>query len=160
MHIIRKGRKIIKRVKKFTGFLVLGIICTIACILFFRYESSQQKSRYRLTVGTAMLAIVFFWGAFTSFSKKYDRNAIMVIEDIFQMQSGGCVVVGMVQGGFMVHDKVEVTSTYHDNIKSKIDSMEIQGKKTKIAKNCKVAIYLKNIEPSQIHIQDKVIYHE
>ena len=107
-----------------------------------------------------MLAIVFFWGAFTSFSKKYDRNAIMVIEDIFQMQSGGCVVVGMVQGGFMVHDKEEVTSTYHDNIKSKIDSMEIQGKKTKIAKNCKVAIYLKNIEPSQIHIQDKVIYHE
>lgn len=149
-----------KRVKNFISYLVLGLICVIACIFFFQYEAEEQGGRYRLTVGAAALAALFFWAAFASFSKKYDRNAVMIIEDIFSMNSGGCVVVGMVQGGFMIHDKVEVMTSNGETIKSKIYSMEIQNRKVNIAKDCKVAIYLKDIEPSKLHTQDKVVYKD
>ena len=149
-----------KRVKSFIGYIIIGIICAIACIFLFKYEAEQQVRYYRLTIGAAALAILFFWASFASFSKKYDRNAIMVIEAIFPMQTGGCVVAGVVQGGFMTHDKIEVITSTYGTIKSRIHSMEIKGRKVNIAKDCKVAIYLKDIEPSKLHIQDKVVYKE
>ena len=57
----------------------------------------------------------------------------------------------------MIHDKVEVMTSNGETIKSKIYSMEIQNRKVNIAKDCKVAIYLKDIEPSKLHTQDKVV---
>ena len=154
-----EGEKV-KKIKNFIIYLVLGFICLVACIFSVRYELQQQGSRYRLTVGTAALTILFFVAAFTSFSKKNERNAVMIIEDVFSMNSGGCVVVGVVQGGFMIHDKVEVMTSNGETIKSKIYSMEIQNRKVNIAKDCKVAIYLKDIEPSKLHTQDKVVYKD
>lgn len=146
-----------KRAGKIIKYFLLGILGIIATIICFYFESEYDMKRYRLTVGCAFITIAFFVSGCLSFSKKNDRKGVMEIEDIFKMKTGGVVVVGFVHGCFLVKDHVEVHQNSHI-IKSKIHAMEIQGKKAQGAKDCYAALYLKDIDPSEIHIHDTVSF--
>ena len=81
----------------------------------------------------------------------------MVVEDVFAMNSGGCVVVGGVHGGFAVGEKVVIVDRAGKEIKTKIGGIEINRKNVRAAADTPVALYFKDIELNEINKGDVVI---
>ena len=145
-----------KNLIKAAKWLLLGIVCGILTVVFYLTERNSG-SRYHLTVGSGLIAILCLAAVIWSLlGKMNDRAGVMVIEDIFDMRSGGCVVVGQVRGAFYVSEKVMIHSRDGTKIKTKIRDIEIHSQKARTAVNTPAALYFPDVEPYRIHQGDAV----
>ena len=74
----------------------------------------------------------------------------IIVEDIFKMNSGGCIVTGTVQGGFYVGEKVRITDRMGRTVCTKIYDIEIRKQKAKSAIDTPAALYLKKVHLDSI----------
>ncbi len=132
-------------------WLLLGIIFTVFTFICFLTEKASG-GRYRLTAGSGLISIICFTAVIWSFMGKMNsQKGSLIIEDIFTMNSGGCVVTGTVQGAFSVGEKVAVTEQNTVISEAKIHGIEIHSRAAKAAVNTPAALYLKEIEPNKLH---------
>ena len=147
------------RIKNILKWILCGIIAAILTILCFQIEIKQESSRYILTVGCGLIAFICILTGISYIIKQpSEQTSILVIEDIFKMNPKGCVVVGNVQGSIMIKTKITIHCQNGNIIKTKIYDMEIKQRKTKVATNTPVAIYLKHVEPEVLHKGDILKY--
>lgn len=146
--------------KKGIKWILLGILCIVLCALCFIIEYHFDVRHYHLTVGSGFMAAVLIGcGIWQIFDKNPPQVSTLIIEDIFKMTSGGCVVVGYVNGAMMKGEKVSLKDIHGNSIKAKIYDIEIYQQKSRIARNTYAALYLKKVEPQNIRIGE-VIYYE
>uniref|UniRef100_UPI0040577D32 hypothetical protein n=1 Tax=Acetatifactor sp. TaxID=1872090 RepID=UPI0040577D32 len=140
-------------------WLLVGGIFAILTVVCFAFETKVGLRRHRFTAGCGIIAVVsFVTGVSQLFDKKVGTVSTLVIEDIFKMNSGGCVVVGTVKGTLAVGEKITIQDLYGNTIKTTIDGMEINRKQTKVATNTPVALLFKHIEPDRLQKGDIVSY--
>ena len=145
-----------KNLLKVVKWLLLGLVFGGLTVIGFQLERGRHW-RYSLTVGCAMLAILCLAAAFWSLTGEMDgRPGTLVVEDVFRMKSGGCVVVGRVQGGLASGQRVVVSNAAGTVMETKIYGIEINGRKAKAAVDYPAALYLKETDPSDIHKGDRV----
>lgn len=82
----------------------------------------------------------------------------LAIEDTFALKIGGCVVVGMVDGGTMrMGDKIYVISRGGQMLTTQVGGMEIVGKSVeKAPSGSNVGILLPNLEKAQLNPGDVI----
>ena len=142
--------------KKAAKWLLLGVGFSILTVVCFRIESNAG-GRYRLTAGSGMIAVICLASVVLSLRGQMTRQeGKLIIEDIFQTRSGGCVVTGVVQGGLMTGEKVMIGDETEKSIKTKICGIEVYRKRVKAAVNTPAALYFKDVSPNQIHRGDIV----
>ena len=147
-----------KRIFKAVGWLLGGIACAVLTVLFFRIEFGRSR-RYSLTVGCGLLTVVCLLAVYWSLTGKMTvRSGKMIVEDIFKMKTGGCVVTGTIQGGFYAGERVRISGRTGEMIRTKIYAIEIRHQKVKSAIDTPAALYLKKVDPEDIR-KGSVIYN-
>ena len=151
-----------KRIFNILKYLFLAVVFAVLTVVFFRLEYSLDTSgqkKYHLTVGAGMLTVVFLYACVSCFRGKFDRDGYrFVVEDIFAMKSGGCVVVGLVAGSMEVGDRVEVHAQSGNVIRTKIRGIEIRGQAVPGAADTAAAVWLKNVEAEELKPGDVIVY--
>ncbi len=146
-----------KNVLKALKWLLLGVVCAVLTVIFFQLERGERRRRYSLTVGCGMLTVLCLAAAFWSLTGKMDgKPGALIVEDVFGMKSGGCVVVGRVQGALAAGQRVVVAAKDGTETETKIYAIEINRRRAKAAVDTPAALYLKEVEPSGIHKGDRV----
>ncbi len=148
-----------KRLKSGLKWLLLGVVCAILTVVFFKIEKEYGFRRYRFTAGCGLIAVVsLVTGVKQFFDKKVGTVSTLVIEDIFKINPQGCVVVGIVKGTMVAGEKVFIEEQSGNTIKTTINGMEINHKQVKVAVDTPVALFFRNIEPDRIHKGDIISY--
>lgn len=89
------------------------------------------------------------------------KSYTYVVEDVFEIISGGCVTIGYVQGDTMeLGDTIHVSTQNGEEIDSVVSDMEINAEKATEATNTYVAILLLNVEKEQLQNGDVITYLE
>ena len=146
-----------KKLKKTIKWLMLGIASGIFTVVFYMIER-ESGGRYRLTAGCGLITLICLTAAIWSFiGKMNDRTGMMIVEDIFTMNSGGCVVAGGVQGVLWSGERVVIVDRAGKEIRTKIGSIEINRKSVRVATDTPAALYFKDIESNEINKGDVVI---
>lgn len=143
-----------KNLKKMVNWLLLGVAFGILTAVCFLIEG-KSGGRYRLTAGSGLITAICLAAAIWSLMGKMNSQAgRLIVEDVFKMKAGGCVVVGSVQGVLAAGQKVMVHDREDRSIQTKICGIEINRKKTKVAANTPAALYFKEIAHDKIHKGD------
>lgn len=146
-----------KKLKKALKWLLLGVVFGTLTVVFYIIER-ETGGRYRLTAGCGMITAVCLIAAGWSLTGKMnDQAGMMVVEDVFAMNSGGCVVVGGVHGVLWSGERVVIVDRAGKEIKTKIGGIEINRKNVRAAADTPVALYFKDIELNEINKGDVVI---
>lgn len=90
------------------------------------------------------------------FGKKETQTSTYVIEDIFEINSKGCVVVGTIQGTFVVGKKVTITCQDGKQIKTTLNAIEVNRQQPKSASNTPAGLLFKDVEPDSIRKGDTI----
>ena len=97
------------RILKAVRWLLAGLLCGALTIISFQIEYKASR-HYSFTVGCGMLTVLCLLAVVWSLAGRMNTlTGTIIVEDIFKMNSGGCVVTGTVQGGFYVGEKVRIT---------------------------------------------------
>lgn len=138
------------RILKAVRWLLAGLLCGALTIISFQIEYKASR-HYSFTVGCGMLTVLCLLAVAWSLAGRMNTlPGTIIVEDIFKMNSGGCVVTGTVQGGFYVGEKVRITDRMGRTVCTKIYDIEIRKQKAKSAVDTPAALYLKKVHPDSI----------
>lgn len=90
------------------------------------------------------------------FCKKESQTSTYVVEDVFKINPKGCVVVGTIQGTFVVGKKVTITCQDGKQIKTTLNAIEVKRQQLKVATNTPAGLLFREVEPDSIHKGDTI----
>jgi len=142
------------RVKNALKWGLLGCAMIVLTVIMYFFEKGRG-GRYKYTALFLVLSIGCFVVTFIDiFDKNQFVKGTLIVEDVFTMTRKGCVVVGYVEGRLQNYEKIIITDKNNNKIQTKIYSMEIGGISKICAIDTKAALFLKDIEPNQVHKED------
>lgn len=148
------GKRIIRSLK----WTIMFVIFAVLTILSYLYEK-DNSSRFRLTAGCGAIALLSIVASVWSlFDKNIGKISTMTVDDVFAIKKRGCVVVGRIDGGMAVGERVTICGRYGGEIKTRINRMEINQKTVKSAINSTAALYFKKVSHENVCKGDIVRY--
>lgn len=147
-----------KRIVKSLKWIVLFSVFAVLTVLSYLYEK-YNAPRFRLTAGCGLIALLSIVASVWSlFDKNIGKISTMTIDDVFAVKKHGCVVVGRINGGMAVGERVIICRRFGGEIKTRINGMEIDQKSVKSAVNTAAALYFKKVSCDEIYKGDVVRY--
>lgn len=146
-----------KRIIRSLQWLLLFVVFAVFTFLSYLYEK-ENAARFRLTAGCGVVALISVTASIWSlFDRNIGKISTMTIDDVFAIKKRGCVVVGYIDGGMAVGERVTVCGRYGE-IKARISRMEINCKTVKSAINTTAALYLKKVSHEDVCKGDIIKY--
>lgn len=138
-----------------------ALLTAIAAVVIVFLETTTDlhyTTRMRLTIVTVcafLYSLIHLCLVFTGMDGNKDLT--YVVEDVFPLTDGGCVVLGKVQGIIDVGAKIAIFSRYGVSFKPRISAMEINRRTVNTAKDTYVALQLKDVLADDVHKGDTIL---
>lgn len=147
-----------KRFIRIFKWLAVFVVFAALTVFSFLYEK-DNSSKFRLTAGAGAISVLSFVAAvWTLFDKNIGKISTMIVEDVFGIKRRGCVVVGLVNGGMAVGERVTICCKYGGEIKARINGIEIDRKRARAAVDTHAALYFKRVEADKVYKGDVIRY--